>query len=707
MLENFLADLNDRQHEAVTTLDGPVLVIAGAGSGKTKTLTYRIAYLIKEKQVRPECIFAVTFTNKAANEMKERVAKLIGEQYIPYIGTFHSLCVKLLRRDGTAVGISPNFNIYDTNDAVDATKSAMQRLNINIKDFSPYKVHGLISSSKNELMTPTSYASFAKTPIQDAAARVYPLYQNMLKESNSLDFDDLIMKTVQLFAFKEILEKYQTQFTNILVDEYQDTNRAQYILVKLLANKHHNIYAVGDPDQSIYAFRGATLENILNFERDYPECKVILLEQNYRSSRTILKSAHHVISKNTKRKEKEMWTENLEGDKLKRYIASGEKDEAYFISRRVRDRGDFANIAVLYRTNAQSRAVEEVFLEDSVPYRLVGGLRFYDRKEIKDLLSYMRLIYNLKDSVAVNRIINVPPRKIGKKTIETIEEKANNAHIGIMEYLLNNKDTLPSSLLGFTVMIENFLAVLEKGEINLSSFLKLIADKSGYIKYMEDDDDESAKSRIENIKELDSVASRYDPQPLPDALRDFLENVSLIEQESVRAEDTNNAVTLMSVHSAKGLEFDTVFIIGLEEGLFPHGNSMYDPEDMEEERRLCYVAITRAKQKLYLLSAQTRMLYGSVQSNPVSRFLKDIPDNLIVQETAYAGYTQGYKSSQYSAHSAPMVNNFEKGDYVAHPTFGSGWVINSEGESITVDFDTHGVKKLLLSFAKGIRKIAY
>lgn len=705
-MDKFLNELNDKQREAVETLDGPVLVIAGAGSGKTKTLTYRIAYLIKEKNIPQNSILAVTFTNKAANEMKERLRAVIGMD-VPFIGTFHSMCVKFLRNDGENIGIRRNFNIYDTGDSLDAIKEAMKRKSINAKDFSPYKVLGLISSCKSELISPEEYHNFARMPIQEATANVYPLYQQILHEAGALDFDDLIVKTVEMFTHKQVLERYQEQFKYVLVDEYQDTNHAQYMLVKMLAKKYRNIYCVGDPDQNIYTFRGATIDNILNFENDYSDAKVILLEQNYRSTKNILKSAHHVISKNTKRKDKEMWTDNREGEKIKRYIASNEKDEAYFIVNRVRQTRDYSKYAVLYRTNAQSRAIEEVFLEDSIPYKLVGGQRFYDRKEVKDLLGFLRLISNVKDNIALKRVINIPPRKIGKKTLDDIDDIAFGSGMSIMEYLFANKKSLSAPLQTFTSLMEYFISLIGMNEITLTHFINIIIEKIGYIPYLEEDE-ESGKARVENIKELNTVASRYDDQRLQEGLEAFLENVSLVEQESAHlAEEGGSAVTLMSIHSAKGLEFDTVFLIGMEEGLFPHGNSMYSPDDLEEERRLAYVGMTRAKKELYLLNAETRVLYGSVQSNPVSRFVRDIPDNLLKTEQKYSGYNNSFSYGNSYADEVGEGRLFHKGDHVFHPTFQQGVVIEASGDSITVRFEGYGTKKLLLAFAKGMTILDY
>lgn len=702
-MDAYIDDLNPQQKEAIRKLDGPVLVIAGAGSGKTKTLTYRIAYLIKDKGVHPLNILAVTFTNKAANEMRERIYSLIGETDIPFLGTFHSICVRLLRRDGSVVGINPNFTIYDTNDALDAVKTAMETLHISAKEYSPHKVLGLISSCKNELITPENYLSIARMPIQEAAAQIYPVYRDILKNANAMDFDDLIMKTVQMFTYKEVLEKYQNMFKYILVDEYQDTNHAQYMLVRMLAQKYRNIFCVGDPDQNIYTFRGATLDNILNFEKDYPEASIVMLEQNYRSTKNILKAAHLVISKNERRKEKEMWTENFEGERIKRYIATNEQDEAYFIVRKVKEKADYSQCVVLYRTNAQSRALEEVFLQENIPYTLVGGLRFYDRKEIKDILAYLKVLYNPKDNVSLKRIINTPPRKIGKKTIDDLEDAANAKSIPLIEYMLNNKENLPPSVLKFAVLIEYLFSLIAMSEISLSHFITLIINKIDYVTYLEQED-ETSEMRVENIQELNSVASRYDAQSLGSALEGFLENVALVEKSSNNFDEDTKAVTFMSVHSAKGLEFDTVFVIGMEEGLFPHANSMYDMEQLEEERRLCYVAMTRAKKELFLINAETRMIFGNTQASPASRFIRDIPDYLIAMQQKYAGYSTTMQD-EFGTDFTP--HQFEKGDYVFHPTFQNGVVIATGKDDVTVVFEQYGTKKLLLSFVQGMTKVQY
>jgi DNA helicase-2/ATP-dependent DNA helicase PcrA len=703
-MDKYIEELNAKQQEAIKKLEGPVLVIAGAGSGKTKTLTYRIAYLIEDKHVNPINILAVTFTNKAANEMKERIYHVIGKSDLPFVGTFHSICVRLLRREGENIGIRRGFTIYDSSDSLEAVKDAMNLLHISIREYNPNKIRELISSCKNELMSPEDYEKFARMPIQQVASQVYPLYQSILKDGNALDFDDLIGRTVELFSYKEILEKYQNQFNYILVDEYQDTNHAQYMLIKMLAAKHRNLYCVGDPDQNIYTFRGATIDNILNFEHDYPDATVVMLEQNYRSTKNILKAAHFVISKNVRRKEKEMWTENIEGDRVKRYIATGEKDEAYFIVQKLKQKGTYSESAILYRTNAQSRALEEVFLEENIPYRLVGGVRFYDRKEIKDILSYLKLLNNLSDNVSLKRIINVPSRKIGKKSVDDVDALARMAGSSVMEYLLRNKETLGTNLKHFVILIEYLLSLLETNEVPLSRFLTILIEKINYEDMLKDEG-EAGEARMENIKELNSVASRYDAQELRTALLEFLEDVSLLEEESEVEQEQPNQVTMMSVHSAKGLEFDTVFMVGMEEGLFPHGNSMYDAEDLEEERRLCYVGMTRAKRELYMINAESRVLYGLVQSNPLSRFVRDVPDYLLTYEEKFSGYNY-FTTSSSSGMNAADSEEYHPGDYVFHPSFYKGVVIDTHGDSVTVQFESFGVKKLLLSFAKGMKKVS-
>lgn len=629
-----LENLNPQQRLAIEADDGPILILAGAGSGKTKTLTYRIAYLIETKNISPLNILAVTFTNKAANEMKERIKLLIGSKIhskgiIPFIGTFHSICVRILRERGDRLGIKRGFNIYDTQDQLEVVKKSLKSLNLNPKDLNPYAVLALISAAKNNLIDEKTYPQFAQGYFQEKVSSIYPIYQKTLTDSNALDFDDLISKTVELLNDKDILNIYQDRFKYIMVDEYQDTNHAQYVLIKRLAAKYQNIYAVGDPDQNIYSFRGATIANILTFEKDYPNAQIIKLEQNYRSTKTILAAAQSIISKNTQRKEKTLWTENEEGVSITIYQAYDEKDEAFKIINSIENKGSskFNQTAILYRTNAQSRIFEETLLSFKIPYKLVGGTRFYERKEIKDILAYLRIMINPKDSISLERIINVPTRKIGGKSLQNIYNIASSFDLTPGEYL---KDIAVGG--ETSTQIKKFASLykdLTNEPLNATGSIKKVLKLTNYINWLNDGTEEGL-SRVENIEELLNVAKSYDELDIDESLATFLEDVSLIDQEQRELESDNNQfVTLMSLHAAKGLEFNYVYIAGLEEGLFPHSRSFSDMAQMEEERRLCYVGITRAKKELYLSYALQRTIFGSQRGSIPSRFLSDIPSELI------------------------------------------------------------------------------
>lgn len=640
---NILNSLNNKQREAVLQTEGPVLILAGAGSGKTKALTHRIAYLVCEKKVSPYNILAVTFTNKAANEMKGRIAKLLAnsdlriatsqnqktdsrrltsddsEIKLPWLGTFHSICVKILRREIHQLGYERSFTIYDQLDSLSLVKRAMKDLNYDIKQYNPRAVQSFISGAKNELLSPKAYEQYADGYFQEIVSKVYHGYQSRLKKSNALDFDDLLNVTVKLFQkLPEVLEKYQRIFQYILIDEYQDTNQAQYLLVKLLAQKHKNICVVGDDYQSIYAFRGANFRNILNFEKDYPEAKVIKLEQNYRSTKNILAAADHIIKKNQNRTDKTLWTENEEGLPITIFEAPDQGEEGQFIVDEINALKDefknLANFVILYRTNAQSRAIEEILLNNAVPYRIVGAVQFYKRKEIKDIIAYLRLIINPEDRVALERIINEPKRGIGSKTLAQIT---------------NSKQQAPNKSQITNLKTQNFFDMIDKFRLQAkklipNDLIEYIADVSGYKKMLLDGS-EDGEMRWENIEELKSVATKYE---VPEELEKFLEEVTLISDVDNYDQEADK-LTLMTLHNAKGLEFPVVFIVGLEEGLFPHSRSLNEPSAMEEERRLAYVGITRAKKRLYFLYAQSRLLYGGIQSNSPSRFLTEIPEHLL------------------------------------------------------------------------------
>lgn len=602
MTQSFLNELNPAQQKAVTKTDGPVLILAGAGSGKTKVLTYRVAYLILEKQISPSNILMLTFTNKAAGEMKERITKLLsGYQLtadsfqLPFAGTFHSLCAKVLRKDGHDISIPPSFLIYDGQDQIDLIKSIMKALDISVKNFNPGAILHTISEAKNELISALEYPQYARGYFQETVSRVYLAYQKALRENEALDFDDLLMKTVELLVKQpEILGKYQETYRYFLVDEYQDTNKAQYELTKLLSARYRNICVVGDASQSIYRWRGADFRNITNFKRDYPDVVEFHLEQNYRSTQIVLDAAFGVIAKNTTHPILKLWTEKNGGDKITLYEARNEHDEATFLVQTIlQSNRPFSDFAVLYRTNAQSRVLEEAYLHAGIPYVLVGGTRFYERKEIKDVLAYLRLLSNPKDTVSYKRI-----EKLGK---------------GRMEKFLHFAETIAkdNKLLSFTT-----LELLDK-TLDTTQYLDLY-----------DANNEEELYRLENIKELRSVATEFP------VLQSFLESIALVEQEyepdTLKKRDRNrDAVTLMTMHAAKGLEFPIVFMIGMEEGLFPHSRSLMEKEELEEERRLCYVGITRAKEKVYLTYANRRLFFGTRTQNMISRFIADMPEHTI------------------------------------------------------------------------------
>jgi len=735
-MSGILDNLNEKQIEAVTHFTGPLLVIAGAGSGKTRALTHRIAYLIEEKNINPWNILAVTFTNKAANEMKKRVVKLlsknreflINENFsdllrddLPAIGTFHSICVRILRKNIHLLDYENSFVIYDTADQTILMKRVMEGLLIEEKRVNPKALLNHISNAKNQLIGPKEYSSYTSDYFAEKVAEIYPKYQSALQKNNALDFDDIIMKTVELFQkFPEILDTYQEKFKFISVDEYQDTNRAQYELIKLLAQKYRNLCVIGDVDQSIYGWRGATIQNILDFEKDYPETKIVVLEENYRSTQLILDASNDVISKNQQRKEKNLWTERKGGEKIQHWLADNERHEAELIAREVvasqqgNEYVDYNNFVVLYRTNAQSRVLEEVFLRYGIPYRIVGGIKFYERKEVKDLVAYLRLIQNPNDSVSLLRVINTPARKIGTKTLEVLQEFATKNGVSLFKAMLlvNEIKDLQEAK---SEAINNFVKLIkELEELNkenrASGMIKYVLNKSGY-KKMLDDGSVEGEARLENTAELISVAHKYDELEPGISLSIFLEEISLIADID-SMDEKDNAVTMMTVHSAKGLEFPYVFISGLEEGIFPHNRSMLDRSELEEERRLMYVAMTRAMDKLYFLHARTRMLYGESRTNAPSQFLEDIDNELM--ETNFGAVARRHMSVA-EIDRRPIPVELDKGvdielgvgDKVHHNSFGGGIVIDIKGGVATVAFEDSkiGVKKLALSVAP-LKKIS-
>ncbi len=608
---DILKDLNDAQRDAVVTTEGPVLILAGAGSGKTKALTHRIAYLIEEKKVHPENVLAVTFTNKASQEMILRINKLlhnseflIHNSALPWMGTFHSICVKILRREIDLIGYTRSFSIYDSEESLTAVKIAMDALGIDKKQYNPKSIRNFISGAKNEMISATAYLKYGRGHFGEIVHQVYTRYEKELRDANALDFDDLLLKTVELFLKdKSVLTRYQNLFQYILIDEYQDTNHTQYKLVNLLAAKNKNICVVGDDFQAIYGFRGANFKNILDFEKDYPDAKVIKMEQNYRSTQNILSTAQHVIEKNTLRSKKTLWTENECGSLTTVYEGRNEIEEIEFVQMEIESLHNMYSLndfVVLYRTNAQSRVLEEIFLQHRIPYRLIGALRFYERREVKDILAYLKLIANEKDKVSLKRIMNVPTRGIGAKSVKEMN-------------LENPK------IKKFFEMLEFFRTqakTLKTGEL-----IDLILAEIGYKNYILDGTEEG-ESRWENIEELKSVATKSE------TLEQFLESVALASDID-KLDREAEAVTFMTLHNAKGLEYPIVFMVGLEEGLFPHANSLVDPMELEEERRLCYVGMTRARERLYLTYAQSRLLFGGLQYNQPSRFLSEVPEELI------------------------------------------------------------------------------
>lgn len=707
MNQDLLAGLNSEQRRAVETTEGPLLILAGAGSGKTMTLTHRIAYLIATNRSTPFNILAVTFTNKAAGEMRERVAKLLGENpddrsFMPYMGTFHSICVRLLRQDGDHVGIPKNFVIFDEADRVNAVKQACKQLMIDEKSFPARTLAGLISSAKNELVTPAEYSGIGSGPIHKAASQVYPVYERLLKNAGALDFDDLIGRAVHLLeANKEVREKWRRQFAYVMIDEYQDTNAAQYKLVKLLVNDQKNIAVVGDDWQSVYSWRGADFRNILNFERDYKNCTVIKLEQNYRSTEHILDAAHTVISKNLQRSEKKLWTALGRGNPVRVHQVSNERAEGETIIRLIQNSGrPVRDFAVLYRTNAQSRALEEAFVRYGVPYRIVGGVRFYERKEIKDILAYLRLIYQPEDMISFSRIVNVPARGIGTKSLEKFY--AWQADNGLTLYSalggVAQCDDLPAKarkgLIELGEMLESIRVVMT--EATLPGLLDSLIRRLDYMSYL-DDGTLQGESRQEVVRELLSVAEEYRDL----GLEGFLEEVSLVSDADNNSRN-QDAVMLMTLHSAKGLEFPVVFMAGMEESIFPHSRSFYEQDEMEEERRLCYVGMTRAREELYLLCATSRMLYGGVQHNPPSRFLSEIDAKLSgpVQESAMALSSHEGDEQMHPPYDEPQYSlELQEGDEVKHKIFGKGVVLDVSGENVTIYFKGKGSKKLNTAFA--------
>ncbi len=693
-----LDSLNDKQKEAVINTDGPMLVLAGAGSGKTKVLTTKIAYLI-EQGIDPYNIIAITFTNKAANEMKSRVENILGiSAGRIQISTFHSFGLSIIKRHYEKVGLDSNFTIIDTDDVLSTIKRILKDMNLDPKFYNPKTIRNKISSAKNELMTPDELDKFTNNEIDEVTVNVYREYQKRLKINNSVDFDDLLMLPIILFnENKDILAFYQDRFKYILVDEYQDTNEVQYVLTKMLSAKYKNICVVGDPDQSIYGFRGSNYRNILNFEKDYKNTKVILLEQNYRSTKNILSAANDVIKNNKNRKEKDLWTDNTAGDRIKYKRCDDEKDEANYvvsnIKKLIKEEVKLEDIAVLYRTNAQSRNIEEVLLRENIPYKVVGSFYFYNRKEIKDLICYLKLIYNTNDDISLNRIINVPKRGIGLKTMENLTTKANILNDSIFNVIESGKE------LQFKNLILEFQSLSE--ELSLTELVDLILEKTGIRKELELEDTIESKSRLENLEEFKSITKSFEDKYGVISLAEFLDEISLVSDVEEHKNQTD-VVTLMTVHSAKGLEFDNVFIVGLEEGIFPHSMCLYSPSEIEEERRLCYVAITRAKKNLTLVNSKRRLLYGQESCNPASRFINEISEEYLDKEEIKQNIFKGSKIFNKN------INKYEEytpGEKVIHDKYGEGVIISVETSILTIAFaHPHGIVKIMKGH-KSLKKI--
>ena len=694
-----LEQLNDRQKEAVLYNEGPLLIIAGAGAGKTKTLTTKIAFLIEEKNVDPRNILAITFTNKAAKEMKDRLFLQIGSLSKELqVSTFHSFGLKLLRENFEILGYDRNFVIMDSDDSLTVVKKILKDMNYDPKIYNPKAIRNKISSCKNEMMSPEVYDRYAVSDYEKVIKEVYEKYQIKLQRNNSVDFDDLLLLPIELFKKNpEILDRYQDLYQYILIDEYQDTNEAQYILTKLLSAKNRKITCVGDDSQSIYSFRGANYKNILNFEKDYKDAKTILLEQNYRSTSNILDAANQVIKNNKMRKDKNLWTSRGEGEKIRYYRSFNERDEAQYVIRKIKEmvnRGiEYKDMAILYRTNAQSRVLEEEMLKENFPYKVIGSINFYNRKEIKDLLAYLRLIHNSKDNISLLRVINTPKRGIGLKTIENLTYKADEQYTSIYEAIDSGKE------LEFKNLIERLKEVSQN--LTLTELIDKVLDASGMRQELESEGSLEAEVRLEILEEFKSITKTFEEREGLVSLEDFLLETTLVSDVEEYKDDPNR-ISLMTVHSVKGLEFDRVFVVGMEEGIFPHMNSLMESSEIEEERRLCYVAITRAKEELHLINARRRTLFGKEQANPVSRFISEIGKELI--ETNVREEELPQKEQERIIHSDMFREeevDYQVGDFVYHESFGTGKVVEVTNTLVSVAFKhPHGIKKLMKNHKK-------
>ncbi|KAA8325582.1 DNA helicase PcrA [Leuconostoc carnosum] len=737
-VEQLINGMNDKQAEAVQTTEGPLLIMAGAGSGKTRVLTHRIAHLVQDLNVFPWRILAITFTNKAAKEMRERIGNLLSEDVARdiWVSTFHALAVRILRRDGESIGLSRNFTIIDTSAQRTLMKRVINDLNLDTNQYDPRAILGMISNAKNDMLRPRDYAKQADNGYQETVAEVYIAYQNELKRSQSVDFDDLIMLTIDLFqTAPEVLERYQKQFEYLHVDEYQDTNDAQYTIVNMLAKRSQNLAVVGDADQSIYGWRGANMDNILNFEKDYPEAHSVMLEQNYRSTQNILDAANAVINNNNERVPKNLWTQNGKGDKITYYRAQTERDEANFILSNIQKLRDdekmgYSDFAVLYRTNAQSRNIEEALVKANMPYTMVGGHKFYERKEILDIMSYMNLITNPNDNAAFERVVNEPKRGLGATSLTRLRQLATRLNVSYMTAIdsielapdISTKAT--SKFLAFADMMHDLRQQSEF--LNVTELAEMAMTRSGYRQMLAEKSDPDSQARLENLEEFLSVTKEFDDKYNPDdpesvdPMTDFLGSTALMSDLD-NFEEGDGAVTLMTLHAAKGLEFPVVFLVGLEEGIFPLSRAVMDDDLLEEERRLAYVGITRAKRKLFLTNAFSRLLYGRTQANEASRFIEEISPELL--DTQYASATgsrvlpfdrktQMATSTVYKATPVTKVTNgttdgnkttWSSGDKVSHKKWGIGTVVSVTGDAndqeLKVAFPSEGVKQLLAAFA--------
>lgn len=732
--DDLLNGMNPRQKEAVIHTEGPLLIMAGAGSGKTRVLTHRIAYLIEEKQVNPWNILAITFTNKAAKEMKERVARLMktGGNDV-WVSTFHSMCVRMLRRDIDKIGYNKAFTISDPSEQQTLMKRILKERNIDPKKYDPRAILSQISNAKNELMTPNDYRETASSPFEKIVADCYDDYQKELRRNQAVDFDDLIMLTIRLFQDSpETLDYYQNKFHYIHVDEYQDTNHAQYTLVNLLAKRFKNLCVVGDADQSIYGWRGANMENILNFEKDYADAEVVLLEQNYRSTKMILKAANDVIGNNSNRKKKKLWTDNDDGEKITYYRGQSEHDESrYIVSKmqeEMRERGlAYGDFAVLYRTNAQSRVIEENLLKSNIPYKMVGGHKFYDRKEIRDVLAYLRLIANPEDNMSFERVVNVPKRGIGPGTVDKLRTASNQYGWSMLETALNVSITpiagkAAGELEAFGFMMKDLRQMQEY--LPVTELVEEVLKRSGYLKALKAEQTLESETRIENIQEFLSVTQQFEKDSSEDkSLLTFLTDLALVFDLDNLEEEQTSEVTLMTLHAAKGLEFPIVFLIGVEEGVFPLSRALMEENELEEERRLAYVGITRAEQKLYITNAYSRMLYGRTQANPASRFIAEISEEALESGNQFTGNTPFRSSSSpvsrmqatkatSSIYQSPVSSKTESGaeklgwsvgDKALHKKWGTGTVVKVSGDAnnleLDIAFPEQGIKRLLAAFA--------